>query len=266
MNNPNRETALITGASAGIGAEIARVFAREGFHLVLVARRQDQLEALAGELEAAHGVSVRIEAVDLAEAGAPQTLFETLQNDGVRVDVLVNNAGILFDGNFYDIALEDHLRLLQVNLAALVAMTHLFLAPMRERKHGRIINISSTSAFQPVPALAVYAASKAFVLSMTEALSEELKGQGITATAVCPGFTATDMVSNIEDERWGKIADSIAMAPGQVAEETFRACMKGRVVHVNGPLNRVAASFIQYQPRWLVRSIVGYSTRSKKKG
>lgn len=265
MNNANRETALVTGASAGIGAEIARVFAREGFDLVLVARRQDQLQTLCDELESAYGISARTEAVDLAEAGAAQLLFDALARDGVQVDVLVNNAGILFDGNFYDIALEDHLRLVQVNLAALVAMTHLFLAPMRERKHGRIVNISSISAFQPVPALAVYAASKSFVLSMTEALSEELKGQGVTATAICPGFTATDMVSNIEDERWAKIADSVAMAPEQVAEETFRACMKGRVVHVNGPLNRVAASFIQYQPRWLVRSIVGYSARSKKK-
>lgn len=266
MNQTQRETALITGASAGIGAEIARVFAREGFDLVLVARRQDQLQALADEFSKAFGISVRTEAVDLSLPEASQQLFDTLSGAGITVDVLVNNAGILFDGNFHDISLEDHLRLVQVNISALVALTHLFLGPMRSRGAGRIVNISSTSAFQPVPALAVYAASKAFVLSMTEAMSEELKGQGVTVTAICPGFTATDMVSNIEDDRWAKIADSIAMPPQQVAEETYRACMKGRVVHVNGPLNRVAASFVQYQPRWLVRSIVGYSSRNKKKG
>lgn len=265
MTSDVRQTALITGASAGIGAEIARVFAEDGYDLVLVARRLDAMQSLQEELENTCGVSIRAVSADLADPEAPAQLFNQLAGAGLEVDVLVNNAGILFDGNFHDIALEDHLRLVQLNISALIALTHLFLAPMRARKRGRIVNIASTSAFQPVPALAVYAASKSFVLSMTEAMSEELKGSGVGMTAICPGFTATDMVSGINDERWAKLADSVAMPPRQVAEETLRACKKGRVVHVNGPLNRVGASFVQYQPRWLVRTIIGYTSRTRKK-
>ncbi len=261
MGDDRKGRTLVTGASAGIGAEIARVFGREGHDLVLVARRESQLQALKEEIEKAHGVAVTVHAADLGVPGAPGELAARLADDGLDVDILVNNAGILFDGPFHEIELEEHLSLVQVNIAALVAMSHLFLGPMRERGYGRIVNIASTSAFQPVPGLACYAASKSFVLSLTESMSVELKGSGVTMTAICPGFTATDMVKKMEDDQWGGVANALAMKPSQVAEETYRACMKGRPVHVNGPLNKVAATFVQHQPRWLVRSIVGYMTR-----
>ena len=168
--------ALVTGASGGIGLELARVLAANRFNLVLLARSRDRLEELASELEAQHGTKVTIVPADLSEPGAAKAVFDSLSDAGVQIELLVNNAGLLLEGRFDAIGLDEQLRLLQVNIVALTALTRLFLGPMLERKRGRILNVASVAAFMPVPNLAIYAASKAYVLSFGDALSQELGG------------------------------------------------------------------------------------------
>lgn len=255
-----RQTALITGASAGIGRELASVFAGHGFDLVVVARREPELETLAASLRAGHGVDVSVVALDLAKASGPRTLFETVRRRKIGVDVLVNNAGVTAHGDFADISLDSHVRVIQLNISALTALTHLFLRPMVERGHGRVLNLASVSAFQPVPTIAVYAASKAYVLSFSEALAVELSGTGVTVTAFCPGFTETTMV-HTESATTGRAAPLpglVVLDAAQVAREAYAACLRGDAVQVSGLLNQVATFWMQHQPRWLGRTIGGW--------
>lgn len=246
---------LVTGASAGIGQELARAFAEGGFSLVLLARSRDRLCALAQDLKGAHGVPVTILPADLSDPDAPQAIFDALDEKAIEIDILVNNAGVLFEGAFATTALEDHVRLLQVNVLALTALTRLFLDPMLQRQRGRILNVASVGAFLPIPSLAVYAASKAYVLSLTEALSEELKGTGVTATSLCPGFTNTGMVAR--SKRGRQIPAVALMDARSVAQQGYSACLAGRAVQVTGLANDITASGIQMLPRWLVRTVGG---------
>ena len=251
--------ALVTGASTGIGRELAKVFAAEGFDLVVVARRADALEALAEDLRRAEGCSVHVLPQDLLAPGAAQSVHDALAARGLRVDVLVNNAGVMEMGAFADTPAEVLDRLVELNTRVLVAMTRLFLAPMRERGSGRILNVASTAAFQPVPSMAAYAATKAFVLSLTEALSEELSGTGVTVTALCPGLTVTDMVEKARatNENASAIPEFLMSDPRDVARAGFDACMAGRVIEVPGLANRALAEWTRFPPRWVVRSIGG---------
>ncbi|MGP0091772.1 MAG: SDR family NAD(P)-dependent oxidoreductase [Xanthobacteraceae bacterium] len=251
---------LITGASGGIGRQLAEVFAGHGWHLLLSARSRDRLRELAEDLEAAHGVKATVLPADLADPGAPQAIVDALQGQDVDVEILVNNAGLMFEGDFADTALEDHLRLLQVNVVALTALTRLLLEPMLRRSSGRILNVASTGAFVPIPSLAAYAASKAFVLSLTEALSEELKGTGVTATALCPGFTDTDMVRG--SPRGRRLPSLVVMDARSVAQQGYAACLSGKAVHVAGLANDVAISGVGFLPRWLVRTVGGLIARN----
>jgi short-subunit dehydrogenase len=194
------ETALVTGASAGIGLGLAKLFAANGLDLVLLARREPELEALAESCRREHGVRVEAVPMDLLAPGAPAQLVERLEANELAIDVLVNNAGLMEMGRFIQLDVERHERLLQLNVLVLASLTHRLLQSMVARGHGRILNVASTSSFQPVPSLALYAASKAFavpslalyaaskafVLSLSESLSEELKGTGVTVTALCP--------------------------------------------------------------------------------
>jgi len=253
------ETVLLTGASAGIGLSLARLFAENGFDLVLVARRKAELEELAETCRAEQRVRAEAIAMDLLEPGAPTKLVERLEADELAVDVLVNNAGLMEMGRFAKLDVEKHERLLQLNVLVLASLTHRLLQPMVARGHGRILNVSSTSSFQPVPSLALYAASKAFVLSFSESLSEELKGTGVTVTALCPGFTRTDMLDRAQDEH-----EATQAIPGfllsdvdSVARAGFEGCMAGQAVVVPGLPNRLAASLVQLYPRWLVRTVGG---------
>lgn len=260
MSDAVRPAALITGASAGIGRELAGVFAGRGFDLVVVARRTGELETLAESLRAEHGAGVTVVTRDLSRPSAPQRLFETVRREGIDVEVLVNNAGASAYGDFTDIPLERHLALVQLNIAALTALTHLFLPAMIARGHGRVLNVSSVSAFQPVPTIAVYAATKAYVLSLSEALAVELRGTGVTVTACCPGFTETAMV-HTESVTTGRAAALPGLLVGdaaQVAREAFEACMRGDAVHVDGLINQAATLWMQHQPRWLGRAIAGW--------
>ncbi len=254
-----RQTALITGASGGIGHELALVFAEHGFDLALVARRQAELEVLAEHCRRDHGVGADVLAMDLLAPDAPGLLVQRVEEADLHIDVLVNNAGLLDMGRFAEIDVTRHERLLQLNVVVLASLTRRLLPAMIDRGHGRILNVASTSSFQPVPSLALYAASKAFVLSFSESLSEELKGTGVTVTALCPGVTRTDMYERTQDEH-----ESAAMVPGifvsevgDVAREGYEACVSGRAVVVPGLPNRLVASAVQLYPRWLVRSIGG---------
>jgi len=261
----SRRTVLITGASSGIGRALAAVFAEHGFDLVVVARRQPELENLAGALRAAHGIEVTVIASDLTLPQAPQNVFQTVRQQGIEVEVLVNNAGVNFHGDFKDIALENHLKLLQLNIVALTVLTHLYLQPMVKRGHGRILNVASLGAFQPVPTLAVYAAAKAYVLSFTEALAVELRDTGVKATALCPGFTDTAMVT-IASATTGKptsVPSFLIDKVERVALEGYQACMRGETVCISGLTNQFAALWMQYQPRWLGRMVGGLLMRRK---
>ncbi|MEE4379096.1 MAG: SDR family oxidoreductase [Candidatus Competibacteraceae bacterium] len=255
-------TALITGASAGIGLELARVFAGHGHDLVLVARSQNRLDTAADDLRTEHGIQVTVIPADLTKPHTPLTLFETLQAQSINVDILVNNAGVNFHGHFKDITLEHHLQLLQLNVIALTQLTHHFLPPMVESGYGRILNVASISAFQPVPTLSVYAATKAYVLSLTEALAVELRDTGVSATALCPGFTATTML-DIESATSGHgtpIPDFLISDPVAVAREGYEACMRGEPVHVSGLVNKAITTWAKHQPRWFGRSVGSFMT------
>lgn len=256
---PARETALITGASAGIGAALAKQFAAGGFDLVLVARSRDKLEALAEALKAEHGIEATVLPADLSVHGAPKTLFDAVKKRKLIVDILVNNAGLLEMGAFRDIAPERHQELIGLNVATLTDMTSRFLAPMLERGRGRILNVASIAAFQPVPSLATYAATKAYVLSLTEALSEELKGTGVSVTALCPGITETDMV-----ERAREMSSAASRLPpfligdvDDVAAQGYGACMSGEVIRVPGAVNFAASIAARAAPKWVVRAFTG---------
>ncbi|MGB3808612.1 MAG: SDR family oxidoreductase [Parvibaculum sp.] len=254
-----RETALITGASAGIGAALARQFAAGGFDLVLVARSRDKLDALAEALEAEHGVGVTVLPADLSARDAPKTLFNTLKKRKIAVDVLVNNAGVLEMGAFRNIAPERHQELIGLNVAMLTDMTSRFLAPMLERGRGRILNVASIAAFQPVPSLATYAATKAYVLSLTESLSEELKGSGVSISALCPGITETSMVDRAREASAAasQLPPFLIGDVNDVAAQGYAACMAGEVIRVPGALNFAASIAARAAPKWIVRTFAG---------
>jgi len=253
------ETALVTGASAGIGLELASSLASRGFDLALVARRREELETLAKQLESAHGVRTSVHPQDLLERDAGSKLQSELEREGIEVDLLVNNAGVMEIGAFHEMPLDALLRLLQLNVGVQMELSRRFLGPMVERGRGRILNVASLAAFQPVPVLALYAASKAFVLSLTESLSEELAGSGVTVTALCPGLTRTQMVDEAQATNpLARLMPSFLISDARdVAHEGVEACLAGQVITVPGAPNRLQASLVGFSPRWLVRALGG---------
>ena len=257
--------ALITGSSSGIGIELARVFAEEGFDLVLVARRQPELEELAQQLRDAHGVNCTVLPCDLTAPGAISELLEALPKR--PLDVLVNNAGVMQMGGFASDKLDRQLQQIHLNVLALTELTHRCLAPMLKRGEGRIVNLASVAAFQPVPYLSVYAATKAFVLSFTEGLSEELKGTGVSCTAVCPGFTDTPMIRGKKhtERKPAKLPMAIVSDPAFVAREAYSAAMARDVIHVPGLMYKAMSTLSQLPPRFVVRSISGMFGRRNSK-
>jgi short-subunit dehydrogenase len=259
MPERRKETALVTGASAGIGLELAGILAEKGFDLALVARRETELLEVARQLEAAHGVHVTVHPLDLLQQNAGEQLWDELERADVVVDVLVNNAGVIEIGSFQGLPLDRLLRLVQLNALVVTELCHRFLAPMVGRGHGRILNVASLAAFQPVPALALYAATKAFVLSLSESLSEELKGTGVTVTALCPGLTRTHMVEQAEaaSPLVRRTPDFLISDSHEVAVQGIDACLSGRVVVVPGAPNRLQASLVGFYPRSLVRALSG---------
>ncbi len=261
-------TALITGASSGIGEALAACFAGDGCDLVLVARSVGKLEALAARLAAAHGVRARVQPTDLAQPGAAQALAAALRRRKVDVDILVNNAGVLEHGAFAAMPPRRHQELIDLNVSALTAMLAHFVPPMVARGHGRVLNVASIAAFQPVPSLATYAATKAYVLSLTESLAEELKGTGVSITALCPGITATNMMASVQatNARMAQMPGFLVGDAAAVAAEGHAACMKGEVIRVPGAVNQALALASRASPKWLLRSVYGSVGRRMIRG
>jgi len=254
---------LITGASAGIGAELARVFASHGHRLTLVARRGDKLAALAAELEREHNVDVQLIVQDLAKASGPGAVAKAAAAAGEHIGILVNDAGVIEVGPFARSSTEKLVGLVDLNVRALTALTSLLLPGMVERGFGRVLNVASLAAFQPVPSMAAYAASKAYVLALSEALSEELKDTGVSVTALCPGLTDTAMVSEIKagSAAAARVPKELVSAPADVAVAAYRALMAGRAVIVPGLPNQITAAWSQVTPRWLTRYVTGLAAR-----
>ncbi len=259
-------TALITGASSGIGEALAARFARGGYNLVLVARRVDKLKALAQTLAAEHGVKVWAAPADLCEPDAAQKLAAAMKRARRPIDVLVNNAGVLEHGPFAAMPAERHQQLIALNISGLTALLAQFVPPMLARGSGRVLNVASIAAFQPVPSLATYAATKAYVLSLTESLSEEWKGQGVTITALCPGITATNMLASAQQgsQQVGKLPQFLVGSAEAVADEGYEACLAGRVICVPGAMNQATILAARATPKWLLRRVSGALVRSLK--
>ena len=257
------DTALITGASSGIGQALAKCFAQDGHRLVLVARNTAKLNSLAASLATECGVKVWVQPADLARPGAAQALATALKRKNIAIDVLVNNAGVLRQGAFTAIPAQRHQDLIDLNVAGLTGMLAQFLPPMCKRGYGRVLNVASIAAFQPVPTLATYAATKAYVLSLSESLAEELKNCGVTVTALCPGITATHMLSSATNAnaRLAKLPGFLIGDADEVAAEGYRACMQGVVIKVPGVVNRAATLASRATPRWLLRRIAGALAR-----
>ncbi len=262
----SKEIALITGASSGIGEALAGKFAGGGYDLVLVARSEDKLKQLADKLHSAHGNRVHVVPADLTQRAAAKKLLTALSEKNLEVEVLVNNAGVLEHGRFVNMPANTHQRLIDLNISGLTSMLTAFLPGMVERGSGRILNVASIAAFQPLPALASYAASKAYVLSLTESLSEELRGSGVTVTALCPGVTDTGMLSGAQEKNENLVVPEFAVGDvDDVATAGYRACMKGEVICIPGLVNQLSTFSSRNTPRWLLRRITGaigrYTTR-----
>jgi short-subunit dehydrogenase len=249
------QTALITGASGGIGYELAKLFARDHYDLVLVARRSGKLNQVAAELQGQFGVGVKTVALDLVASPASEFLFDQLGREGVAVDVLVNNAGFGGFGEFAAMTEEEILGQISLNITALTHLTRLFLPAMLARRGGKIMNVASTAAFQPGPLMAVYYATKAYVLSFSEALANEVAGSGVVVSCFCPGATDTGFAkrAGTEDSRlFKKLRPMNAEA---VARDGYRGLMAGRTVVISGFQNWLVAESVRFAPRKVVTAI-----------
>lgn len=264
---PDRKTALITGASFGIGLELARICARESYNLVLVARSADKLRLLASELEKAHGTRSLILATDLTEPGASAYVLDQTTRADIHVDVLVNNAGFGQYGLFVENDLDECLHQIQLNVTTLTHLTRLYLPAMIERAKNQrqsegILNVASTAAFQPGPLMAVYFATKAYVLHFSEALGNELNGTGVTVTCLCPGATATEFHKRANATGM-RLLGFGSMDARTVAEDGYRALMAGKPVVISGFKNWLLAQSVRFSPRRLVTSIARKTQEQK---
>jgi short-subunit dehydrogenase len=246
-----KPVALITGASAGLGVEFARQLSRRGHAPVLVARRKERLDQLAAELGNARAI-----ALDLSKAGAAAKLMADIAAAGEHVDILVNNAGFGLIGRFAELDAKRERQMIDLNVGALTDLCRAVAPPMIERKSGAILNVASTAAFQPGPKMAVYFATKAFVLSLSEALHEELKPHGIKVTCLCPGPTRTEF-GDVAGFGGNGLFDRVAMGAPEVVEAGLKALDKNRAVVVSGWVNKIGAASTRFAPRSVVRKIAG---------
>ncbi len=249
------KTALITGASRGLGYELCRLLAEDGYNLILIARDRERLRRAADEFEKAYGVAVKTMVKDLSLPEASREIYETLKQESVQVDILVNNAGFGMFGRFVNSDPAGVRALLEVNITALTLLTRLFLKDMISRRRGRIMNVASLGAYQAGPFMATYYASKAYVLSFTESLGNELAGTGVTVTAFCPGRTRTefDKTAGVKKLKW---LDDCMMDAGKAAQIGYKALMKGKRIVISGWQNRLIAYVSRLLPRKLVNFVV----------
>jgi short-subunit dehydrogenase len=254
----NGKVALITGASSGLGAEYARLAARDGYDVVLVARRLPQMEALAAQLAPARAVAI---AADLSRPGAAQELFNETERRGLRPDVLINNAGYGDAGAFLDRPLERESQMVDLNCRAVVELSWLYGRGMRDRRSGRILNVGSTAGFQPGPYMAAYYASKAFVISFSQGLAYELRGSGVTVTAHCPGATATEFSTTAGNDKSRLFQQQKPATAADVAAHGWRAMKAGKPVAVHGTLNKLGVFGARFSPTRVVSAIAARLNR-----
>lgn len=258
MAQPVVPTVLITGGSSGIGYELARQFAARSARLVLVARGQGGLDQAQAALERDFNADVTVFANDLSKPEAADELVDALARRGLDVDILVNNAGFATYGNFSDTSWSEERAELQVNVVALTHLTKLLLPPMLARRHGRILNVASTAAFQPGPSMAVYYATKAYVLSFSQALSSELEGTGVTVTALCPGPTRSGFQSRARMQQ-ARLVRRTLMTPDDVARAAYRGLMRGRRLVVPGWQNQLLRFGVWLTPTAITLRVVRWA-------
>jgi short-subunit dehydrogenase len=256
------KTALITGSSEGIGRSFAEIYAKNGHDLVLVARNKVKLEEFSQELKAKYAVHVEVFAADLIPVDAAQKLFEAIAAREIEIDILVNNAGMMQVEKLNESDPQKLNNLLQLNIQSLVNMTQQFVNPMISRGQGKIVNVGSIASFMPTPNFATYGASKAFVLSFSEGIAEELRNTGVTVTCVCPGMTETKMLSHADGmEKF--IPKFLKADPMELAAQAYKASMKGDVVFLDKMANKLLVQWATHYPRWLVRGVNGFFSRFK---
>ncbi len=253
-----KKTALITGATSGLGYEFVKLFANDGYNLVLVARNEKRLKEIQQSYK---NIEVTIIPKDLSVHGAAKEVFEEMESRGIDIDVLVNNAGFGLMGKFDELDIQKELNMIQLNISALTELTYYCLQKMKQRNSGRILNVASTAAFQPGPLMAVYYATKAFVLSFSEALVEEISGSSITVTTLCPGATKTNFGSVASVE--GTKMFSRAMASDLVAQSGYKALMSGKRVIITGGFNKAGALGAKFMPRSIAAKIAKYVAGDK---
>jgi uncharacterized protein len=251
-----QKTALITGASGGIGYEFAKLFAHDKYNLVLVARSQQKLAQVADELKSKFGISVKVIAKDLSNFSASEEIFTELQNEGIKISALVNNAGFATYGHFTETELTAELNMMQVNVVCLTHLTKLFLKDMVKQREGKILNVASTAAFQPGPLMAVYYATKAYVLSFSEAIANELEGTGVSVTALCPGPTESGFQQRAAMEESKLVSGQKIMDAETVAKIGYRGLMENRPVVIPGVKNKLLTETVRFTPRKMVTKIV----------
>jgi uncharacterized protein len=250
------KTALITGASSGIGWELAKEFAREKINLVLVARSAAKLQDLATQLNSQSGVSVRILTKDLSHSSSAREVADWCNQNNITIDYLVNNAGFGDFGFFHESDWTKQEQMIQLNITTLTYLTRLFLPGMVQRKFGKVLNVASTAAFQPGPTMSVYYATKAYVLHFSEAISNELEGTGVTVTALCPGATESDFQNKAAMQESKLVKGKKLPTAEEVAAYGYKSMMKGKVVAIHGLMNYFLANSIRFTPRALVLKIV----------
>lgn len=247
--------ALVTGASGGIGKELASIAAKNGYNLVLVAREKSKLNGLAKDLAKQHDVFTHVIACDLSDSKSPQHVFDSLKRKKIVIDILINNAGFGDYGEFSASDTKIQLAMIDLNVRALTELTHLFLPAMLERKTGYIMNLGSVASFLPGPLMSTYFATKAFVLSFSEALSEELRGSGVSVTCLCPGSTKTNFGEAAHVNKTHSTRTS-TVTPGVVAAFGWSAMLHEKPVAIYGSYNRASVRFIKFLPRTTVARIV----------
>lgn len=251
---------LITGASLGIGEAYAKILAEKGHNLVLVARSEDKLHQICDELMLKHKITAHYIAMDLSRPDADEELFQQTEKAGYEVDWLINNAGFGSMGEFSELPLEKELEMIRLNISALVALTHRYLGPMRKRGTGVVVNVASTASFQPIPYMATYAATKAFVSSFTEAIAEENRHHGIVVTAICPGPTATNFFATANATPF---AARGMQTSEQVVESTLRAITRKQAKRVSGIRNAIGSKLGHHFPNFIVTRAIGSFLRPK---